>query len=74
MPIFEYDCCDCGNHFEVLIRSREETATCPACSGQNLRKALSTFAVGSGTGSQPAPVAPCGRCGDPRGPGACSLN
>ncbi|HEX7088180.1 MAG TPA: zinc ribbon domain-containing protein [Vicinamibacterales bacterium] len=74
MPIFEYDCRDCGNHFEVLVRGRETAAECPACSGHNIEKALSTFAVGSG--SQPAPVAagPCGRCGDPRGPGACSLN
>ena len=74
MPIFEYDCRDCGRHFEVLVRGRDE-ASCPACAGRNLEKALSTFAVGAG-GSQaaPAPAGACGRCGDPRGPGACSLN
>ncbi len=76
MPIFEYDCRDCGRHFEVLVRGHEETH-CPACSGHNLAKALSTFAVGAG--GQTATTAPvgagaCGRCGDPRGPGACSMN
>jgi hypothetical protein len=42
---------------------------------------LSVFAVSSGgtgtasaTGRADAPAGPCGMCGDPRGPGSCSVN
>jgi putative FmdB family regulatory protein len=84
MPIFEYHCESCGNHFEHLTRADRE-ATCPACNGQALSKQLSTFAVGAnGSGSRTDSAAsgsfdgaqggPCGSCGDPRGPGACSMN
>jgi putative FmdB family regulatory protein len=83
MPIFEYRCESCGHHFEHLTRADREAA-CPACASQALSKQLSTFAVGAnGTGSRASIGAdalgaqgggPCGSCGDPRGPGACSMN
>jgi putative FmdB family regulatory protein len=76
MPLFEYACRDCGHHFEHLTRDRE-TPRCPACSGAELEKQLSVFAVGAtGASSPSASQAPssCGMCGDPRGPGACSMN
>jgi putative FmdB family regulatory protein len=84
MPIFEYSCQSCGHRFEHLTRADRE-ATCPACDGKALSKHLSTFAVGAnGTGSrtgvraaealESAQGSPCGSCGDPRGPGACSMN
>jgi putative FmdB family regulatory protein len=74
MPLYEYECRDCGRQFETLVRG-SETPHCPACAGENLEKALSTFAVSSGdrAAAAAAPGA-CGSCGDPRGPGACSLN
>jgi len=54
----------------------KDKAECPKCHSRKLESQLSVFAV-SGTGkgsSAPAPSAgPCGSCGDPRGPGACSL-
>jgi putative FmdB family regulatory protein len=76
MPIFEYTCQSCGHHFEYLTRA-ERDATCPACNSTSLSKELSTFAVhGAGAESDTAFSAPgpCGTCGDPRGPGACSIN
>jgi putative FmdB family regulatory protein len=82
MPIFEYRCESCGHHFEHLTRADHEAA-CPACTSQALAKQLSTFAVGAnGAGSRAGIAAdtlgaqggPCGSCGDPRGPGACSMN
>jgi len=76
MPIFEYTCQSCGHHFEHLTRA-DRDAACPACAGRALTKQLSTFAVGA-NGSGPradfAAPGPCGSCGDPRGPGACSMN
>jgi len=74
MPIFEYVCRDCDRRFETLVRG-DRVPQCPACQSANLDKQLSVFAVSAkgATPSFPAP-GPCGSCGDPRGPGACSLN
>ncbi|MBX7218547.1 MAG: zinc ribbon domain-containing protein [Blastocatellia bacterium] len=75
MPIYEYDCSDCGRHFEALVFG-ERQPECPSCSGKNLTQTLSVFAVSSGgkTVATSQPLRPCGTCGDPRGPGACSMN
>jgi putative FmdB family regulatory protein len=77
MPLFEYTCRGCGHRFEFLTREGK-TPACPSCQGVELEKQLSVFAVSSGSGSlsfaADRPVGPCGSCGDPRGPGACSLN
>lgn len=76
MPIFEYTCQSCGHRFEYLTRA-DRDATCPVCDSASLNKQLSTFAVhGAGADRSSAFDAPgpCGTCGDPRGPGACSLN
>jgi hypothetical protein len=52
---------------------------CPACHGTRLEKQLSVFAASVPTAfgaakSIPAELSACGTCGDPRGPGACSLD
>jgi putative FmdB family regulatory protein len=78
MPLFEYECRGCGHHFEYLTRDGQRPA-CPSCSGADLQKLLSAFAVGgAGAGAarqfdMPASGG-CGHCGDPRGPGSCSMN
>jgi putative FmdB family regulatory protein len=76
MPLFEYECRACGHHFEYLTRDGRSPA-CPSCEGEDLQKLLSVFAVGA-TAGQPSTrdAAPesCGMCGDPRGPGSCSIN
>jgi putative FmdB family regulatory protein len=76
MPLYEYECQRCRHHFELLVR--EQTAlACPSCQSDEIEKQLSVFAVGSDSpkfGAAPAAAAPCGSCGDPRGPGACSMN
>ena len=74
MPIYEYDCARCRQHFELLVRTGAVPA-CPACDAPTLQKRLSAFSVGRpspASGGQ-APQA-CGSCGDPRGEGACSMN
>ena len=76
MPIFEYVCRKCEHRFEKLVYGRQEPE-CPACHGRKLEKQLSVFAPsvkGAGGAPQPQTLAPCGSCGDPRGPGSCSMN
>jgi len=74
MPIYEYICKDCDRHFEAVVYASTK-AQCPGCSGSNLEQQLSRFAVGNAEPKSAAPSSgPCGSCGDPRGPGSCSLN
>jgi putative FmdB family regulatory protein len=75
MPIFEYICSHCDHRFEAIVQGSARPA-CPACASEELDKQLSVFAVGGSSSSTAAQMgpAPCGRCGDPRGPGACSIN
>ena len=76
MPIFEYVCRKCEHRFEKIVRGGEQPA-CPACQSKRLEKQLSVFAAAT-KGARTAPAdfrpAPCGSCGDPRGPGSCSMN
>jgi putative FmdB family regulatory protein len=75
MPLFEYACRRCDHQFEALVRA-SETPECPSCHATELERRLSTFAAhttSDGAAAMPATGA-CGACGDPRGPGACSLN
>ena len=73
MPIFEYTCKDCTHEFEALVYGKGK-AECPKCHSKQLEPKLSVFAVaGKGSSSPSMSAGPCGSCGDPRGPGACSL-
>jgi len=74
MPIFEYVCQECHHHFEALVYGKEK-AECPKCHATKLETQLSVFAVSTkGASTSTAPRSACGACGDPRGPGACSMD
>jgi putative FmdB family regulatory protein len=74
MPIYEYACHDCGNAFELLVRS-STVPECPQCHSHQLDKQLSVFATASSGEPVTAMAAgPCGSCGHPDGPGACALH
>jgi putative FmdB family regulatory protein len=73
MPIFEYKCKECDHPFEALIYG-EQKASCPKCKSKKLAPQLSVFAVSAKASASAAPsTGGCGSCGDPRGPGACSM-
>jgi putative FmdB family regulatory protein len=73
MPLFEYVCKQCQHEFEALVFGQQK-AECPKCKSKKLEPQLSVFAVSAkGTSSQTAMPGACGSCGDPRGPGACSM-
>jgi putative FmdB family regulatory protein len=78
MPIFEYVCQECKTGFEMLVRA-STTPACPSCHSTQLEKQLSVFSASVPTAfgaakSIPEGMSACGACGDPRGPGACSLD
>ena len=73
MPIFEYICKECDHQFEALVYGQQK-AECPKCHGSKLAPQLSVFAVSAkGTSTAGPATGACGSCGDPRGPGSCSL-
>lgn len=68
MPIYEFDCPDCGKSFDKLVRSanRVPEVVCPSCASPDVKKKLSLFSskVSGGTrssvASAPANCAPGG--------------
>ena len=76
MPLYEYECQSCHHHVELLVREQTVLA-CPSCQSDEIEKQLSVFAVGADSpkfAARSAAPGPCGSCGDPRGPGSCSIN
>ncbi|MGA8487715.1 MAG: zinc ribbon domain-containing protein [Gaiella sp.] len=45
MPIYEYACMKCEEHFEELVRSEGQVVTCPTCGAAKVLRQLSAFAV-----------------------------
>jgi putative FmdB family regulatory protein len=75
MPLFEFQCEDCGTKFEKLVRRAGETADveCPSCGDRHVTEQLSTFAAHANGSSKEAAMPSCGSgmCGMP---GMCSRN
>jgi len=65
MPIYEYQCSDCGRAFERLVRG-ETRVTCPGCESKRVERRISVPAPHSGS-SGPADFSnlgpPKGGCG-----------
>ncbi|HJO38792.1 MAG: zinc ribbon domain-containing protein [Vicinamibacterales bacterium] len=67
MPIYEYQCRECGHDFEILQRLGESAKglACPNCDRKTLDKQFSTFAGtvagdGPGSGGDCSPGNMCG--------------
>jgi putative FmdB family regulatory protein len=76
MPIFEYVCRECDHHFEAIVMG-SKAAKCPKCESKKLEQQLSRFAVsGKSAGDSFSSDSPgaCGTCGNPDGPGSCSMD
>lgn len=66
MPIYEFQCLDCSQRFETLVRNSNEQVQCPACASERLQKLISAHAISSGspdTACGSAPCAPAPACG-----------
>jgi putative FmdB family regulatory protein len=49
MPIYEYECIDCRNSFELMrsISEDDSDINCPECSSSKVKKVLSVFSSSS---------------------------
>lgn len=73
MPLFEFDCPECGREVELLV-GRHAEPTCPDCRRGRLRKRISVVAARTGGPSLPVMAGGCpppeaGPCGT----GCCRL-
>ena len=59
VPIYEYACMECEEHFDELVRSDDQVVTCPSCGAAKVLKQFSSFAV-HGTAAKPSFAAPSG--------------
>lgn len=72
MPIYEYDCEECGRQVEILVRGSEQPV-CPECSSPSLSKRLSVPATpASSNGSLPI-AGGCNPSLPPCSPSCCRL-
>jgi putative FmdB family regulatory protein len=71
MPIYTYECKDCGRKFELLIgvgKGKEEVR-CKKCNSTNVERTFSAFNIGSGSSSSSSSICPTGTCPT----GSCDL-
>lgn len=63
MPIYEYQCPQCGGRFEVLKPIDEDGSklTCPECGASNPRRLISSF-FSPGSGKVESQAASCPTC------------
>jgi putative FmdB family regulatory protein len=47
MPIYEYECLQCGHRFEYLVLSTSPAAECPSCQKKDLKQLISLSAMSS---------------------------
>jgi putative FmdB family regulatory protein len=71
VPIYGFQCDDCGKEFETLVTASEKAA-CPTCDSHKLTRQLSLIAKPA-RGGESAPAMACSAGADltPCGSGAC---
>jgi putative FmdB family regulatory protein len=63
MPIFEYQCKDCGKVMEVLqLGTKPEKVICENCGSERLEKLLSSFSARSEGDTASGGSCPTGTC------------
>ena len=52
MPIFDFECRECGNKFDLMIfNADKDKVKCPKCTSNNIKQLLSGFNTGGSTRS-----------------------
>jgi putative FmdB family regulatory protein len=60
MPIYEYECKQCGNEFEALVSMNAKVGpSCPKCESKKIRKKISATASSKGGCSSCASTSSC---------------
>ncbi len=61
MPVYEYRCKECGESFDLFVRSaaQQNAPHCPKCQSPQVKKAISLFGVGGASGDSKLNAAAC---------------
>jgi putative FmdB family regulatory protein len=64
MPLYEYECQDCGREFEKMVRFSETSLLpeCPQCHSRHTRKQIAVFAAALGASSGSPSTSSSGNC------------
>jgi putative FmdB family regulatory protein len=54
MPIYEYICDKCNQHFEKIVINKQQEISCPKCSSKQATIQLSVFATAGSSSSSPS--------------------
>jgi putative FmdB family regulatory protein len=46
VPIYEFECSDCGDRFERLVDAGTASESCPSCGSERTTRILSSFGFG----------------------------
>lgn len=49
MPLFNYECENCGKKFEEFVMSSSEKVSCPNCKSEKVKKQLPTRLCSAGS-------------------------
>ena len=71
MPLYEYQCSDCGIEFEKIVPTHTTLVICEGCQSPSVEKKLSVFAV-AGSERESFAEGGCGTCGADQ-PGMCQM-
>ncbi|MBI3789076.1 MAG: zinc ribbon domain-containing protein [Ignavibacteriales bacterium] len=77
MPVYDYQCSECGKTYDVFHKVREitEDVICPSCSSTKYKKLMSAPSIAM-SGSSSTDFSSSSSCESPGGccGGACSVN
>lgn len=63
MPIYEFVCKKCGEHFEALVSiGKEKSVSCHECGSKDIQKLLSSFGIGGGSNRLSSSSEACTTC------------
>jgi putative FmdB family regulatory protein len=73
MPLFEYECVNCGTRFEQLVFNNEIKIACRNCGSPKVTQLLSVFSVAAAQEKCAAEPGSCASCGSAQR-GMCGMN
>jgi putative FmdB family regulatory protein len=62
MPIYEYICDSCNEHFEKIVVNKQQEISCPKCSSKKATIQLSVFATAGSSNGSSTPFSGGGGC------------
>ena len=73
MPLYEYECSDCGKACEILLTNTQDNPQCPHCGSSQMKKLLSVTSTLTGHQQQSMPgLGDTGCCGQRPGHANCA--